>query len=283
MRGRLAIWIDFLRSKEAILLVLILALFAQLPHTAVVFHRVSTAALAGLVTFGFDVGLTVDWLHSYMAAIAVEVAVLVFVVRGKSLLSWLFAGCSAAMNLIYYWRPGWDIREPNPLIIGAVLWSVLLPAAIAFYSHEIGDGETHKEHRSVWARISNGISRLFPPRQQNVMVPAVAVATNGNGAVVKPNASRTTSNGNGAVPTTVTFDAFAAAFADSTQRMSASLNGTTENVAPEVGEGITQIDRVEQMDLEGLTTKQIAEALGVSDSTVRVYRKQYKDRNKEQL
>lgn len=277
MKNKLSGAIEFLRSKEAILMVLILALFAQLPHTAVVFHRVSTAALAGLAYWGVDVGLTVDWMHSYTAAIAVEVAVLVFVVRGKSLLSWLFAACSAAMNLIYYWRPGWDIREPNPLIIGAVLWSILLPAAIAFYSHEIGDGETHKHNGNVFTRAFTRIAdRLFPPRQQPVTAPVVIpVPTNGAVAIKtpKPQAVDTAAN----VVNGTAFDAFADVFADTTVT---AMNGAIKTVVPD---GITQKERVGQLDSEGFNTKQIAAQLGLSESTVRVYRMQYKKEQQETL
>lgn len=141
--------IEFLRSREAILVVLVMALMAQLPHTAVVFHRLSTTASLWLIPgTPVNVGAGVDWMHAYVAAISIELAVLMFVVRGKILLSWLFAICSIAMNMIYYWKPeaGWLQSVP---FWGALLWAAILPVAIAFYSHEIGNGENDKEKQAT--------------------------------------------------------------------------------------------------------------------------------------
>ena len=106
----------FLRSDGAVLLALALALGAQVPHAASVFAR--------LATDGGRLGM----LHAAVYALALELAVLLFVMRGKRRTSVAFAFVSVLVNLAYYF-PGYEIAA-------AVLVSVALPGAIALYSHE---------------------------------------------------------------------------------------------------------------------------------------------------
>lgn len=111
---------QFLHSEASILLVLALALLAQTPHTASVFHRLA----AGELPFG------ISWVHAAFYAIALEFATLLFVVHGKRGLSWLFAGVSVLANVAYYWQSDMTI----PYMASALLISLALPACIAFYS-----------------------------------------------------------------------------------------------------------------------------------------------------
>lgn len=129
--------IAFLRTPESTLLVLIAALAAQLPHSAEVFHRVSTSG-------GYA---ALNWLHAYAFAFAVEFAVLIFVVRGQVVYSWMFAGFSIAINLVYYWQDAWllDVSDAAPVALGALLSAVMLPLAIALYSHDVAHEEMHEE------------------------------------------------------------------------------------------------------------------------------------------
>ncbi|GIV82683.1 MAG: hypothetical protein KatS3mg051_2037 [Anaerolineae bacterium] len=115
----------FLRSEAATLVLLALALIAQAPHAATVFHRLAPPAV------GF--GAVLSWIHASSYAIALELATLVFVVRGQKRLSWLFAGVSVMVNVAYYWRP--DI--PPVDLARAMLIAIALPAAIATYSHDV--------------------------------------------------------------------------------------------------------------------------------------------------
>lgn len=110
-----------LQSSDAVLAVLILALLAQMPHAQHVFYELSR----DLGWFG--------WVQSWFAAIALEFAVLVFVVRGKTIESWGFAVFSVAINLVYYYSPEivWYLPKSTWLL------SAGLPVAIALYSHEV--------------------------------------------------------------------------------------------------------------------------------------------------
>ena len=117
--------IGFLRSPVATLAVLVTALVAQLPHAADVFR---------LAVAGTGLGAT---LHSYSYAIALELAVLLFVVQRRNIESYVFAVASICINLAYY-----ALHDVNLVTIDAApawLISVALPVAIARYSHLIVD------------------------------------------------------------------------------------------------------------------------------------------------
>jgi DNA-directed RNA polymerase specialized sigma24 family protein len=117
--------INWLRTPIATLIVLIAALLAQLPHAADVFRMVVHGS-----------GL---WpvLHSYSYAIALELAVLLFVVQRRNVESYLFAAVSVCVNLAYYALHGVNLL--SVAAIPAWLISIALPAAIARYSHLIVD------------------------------------------------------------------------------------------------------------------------------------------------
>lgn len=117
--------IAWLRTPIATLIVLIAALLAQLPHAADVFRMVVHGA-----------GL---WpvLHSYSYAVALELAVLLFVVQRRNVESYLFAAVSVCVNLAYYALHGVNLL--SVAAIPAWLISIALPAAIARYSHLIVD------------------------------------------------------------------------------------------------------------------------------------------------
>lgn len=110
-----------LRTPVATLAVLCMALLAQLPHAADVFRMI----VAG-----------VGWAavaHGYAYAVALELAVLLFVVQRRDAESYLFAGVSVLVNLSYYALHGIDLFSVAAL--PAWLVSIALPAAIARYSH----------------------------------------------------------------------------------------------------------------------------------------------------
>ena len=117
--------LTILRTPGAMLAALALALVAQLEHTAQVFLMV--------------VGAT-GWqaqLHAYAFALAVETAVLLFVLAGHKRISYAFALATFATNLSYYAMAGVDLLS----VQGAPAWlmSLLLPAAIMGYSHTIAE------------------------------------------------------------------------------------------------------------------------------------------------
>lgn len=117
--------ITWLRTPLATLVVLVAALLAQLPHAADVFrllvHGEGWYAIA----------------HSYSYAIALELAVLLFVVQRRNVESYIFAIVSVCVNLAYYALHGVNLftYQAAP----AWLISIALPAAIAQYSHLIVD------------------------------------------------------------------------------------------------------------------------------------------------
>ena len=112
-----------LKSSNATLGVLALALIAQMPHAADVFK---------LIVHGSSVWATV---HSYSYAIALELAVLLFVVQGRHLESYGFAAVSVCINLSYYYLHSVALFSPSAL--PAWLVSIALPIAIARYSHAV--------------------------------------------------------------------------------------------------------------------------------------------------
>lgn len=117
--------LDALRTPGAMLIALVLALVAQLEHTAQVFLQV------------VDANGIYAQAHAYAFAGAVEVAVLLFVLAGHQRISYGFALATFATNLSYYAMHG----VPLLSVAGAPAWlmSLLLPAAIVGYSHTIAD------------------------------------------------------------------------------------------------------------------------------------------------
>lgn len=113
--------LEKLQSSNAVLAVLVLALLAQMPHAQHVFYHL-----------GSDTGWF-GWVQSWFGAVALEFAVLVFVVRGKQLESWGFAVFSIAVNMVYYYDPAVALWVPR----ATWLLSAGLPVAIALYSHEV--------------------------------------------------------------------------------------------------------------------------------------------------
>ena len=112
-----------LRTPNAILAVLCSALLAQLPHAADVFR---------LIVLGDGIWAT---LHSYTYAVALELAVLLFVVQHRNIESYAFAVVSICVNLSYYALHG--VQLFSVAALPAWLVSIALPAAIAQYSHLI--------------------------------------------------------------------------------------------------------------------------------------------------
>lgn len=129
MQQKLRDSIEFLRNREGLFLVLVAALIVQAPHSAEVFHRASTSQWPE----------PLPWLHATGFALVLELAVLLFVVRGRKELSWGFASISVLMNVFYYYSNVWWVWVSVPVVVECIVISVSLPLAIAFYSHEVAD------------------------------------------------------------------------------------------------------------------------------------------------
>jgi hypothetical protein len=139
-------FISTLKSSNATLVVLVLALFAQIPHAADVF-RLIPFILSGdeqdaLAWYQY----VLPFVHSYLFAVALELAVLLFVVRHKQYESYGFAAASVAMNLAYYHLHGVGLFSTSA--IPAWLVSFSLPAAIALYSHAVADAQDEQPQRT---------------------------------------------------------------------------------------------------------------------------------------
>ena len=147
-----------LRSPGAMMLALVLALIAQGEHTAQVFAYFAHG------------GNNSAWLLSYAFACAVEVAVLLFVLRGHKLISYAFAGATFCTNLVYYWIGGvalWSVAA-----LPVLLLSALLPACIVGYSHIIA--ETPHKTPMVKDTTTSAEPVLAPPVAVQGTLDAVA-------------------------------------------------------------------------------------------------------------
>lgn len=113
--------IDKLRTPQATLIVLCAALLSQMPHAADVFRMI-------VMGTGWPAVL-----HGYAYAVALELAVLLFVVQRRNVESYIFAGVSVLVNLSYYSLHGINLFTVAAL--PAWLVSIALPLSIAQYSH----------------------------------------------------------------------------------------------------------------------------------------------------
>lgn len=136
--------IELLRKSGVALLVLGLALVAQIPHAAHVFDR--APYLGATVQPDSAAGA---WLLAYAYAIALESATLMFVVHGHQRASYGFALASFAVNLSYYAMHGVNLWAWSNF--PAWLLSALLPIAIASYSHILTGAKDAQVHWPLWA------------------------------------------------------------------------------------------------------------------------------------
>lgn len=146
----------FLKSDRAVLVFLAMALLAQMPHAASVFHRLANAPAWGTGTGDHALWL-LGWLHAGVYAGALEGATLLFVMRGRMARAWLFALASMAVNVAYYWRAGITGEE----MAQAGLICVMLPLAIALYSHEVArHAEATAEALQEQGMVAEGMAGL---------------------------------------------------------------------------------------------------------------------------
>ena len=143
----------FLRSRAATTIFLLSAIAAQTPHAAYVFHATAN-----------DSHVT-----AWLAAFALESAVLHFVIHGQRRVSYLFASVSVAMNLAYYQMHGVNIFA----LQGVTAWllSIALPVAIAFYSHSIA--EQASADTKTQADASVGLPECFTVDHLDMQEPMI--------------------------------------------------------------------------------------------------------------
>jgi len=149
--------IAWLRTPAATLIVLCAALASQVPHAADVFRLIVQGEGWPAV------------LHGYAYAIALELAVLLFVVQKRDLESYLFAAVSILVNLSYYSLHG--VHLFTIAALPAWLVSIALPSAIARYSHLLVD-EPHTDKQEKPAKPEKTKNRTAAPLQTPVALPA---------------------------------------------------------------------------------------------------------------
>lgn len=119
--------IQELKSERVLISLVICVLAAQIPHAQGVWYHASAQTLA------FDWAHLWTWLCAWLFALGLELSTLMQVIRGRHLLSYVFALISVFINLFYF-----QIVTTSPLMqLPTRYWllSIILPVAIAGYSH----------------------------------------------------------------------------------------------------------------------------------------------------
>lgn len=120
--------IDFLKSETLVFLTLVFVLVAQIVHTMYIFERIRVADMS----FQFD-GWHItafNWTHALIFAVAIEAAILMFILNGKRLPSKIYAVASFATNILYYGT--WTLAIPE--LIATIIASSMLAGSIWFFS-----------------------------------------------------------------------------------------------------------------------------------------------------
>ncbi len=153
--------IEILKSPNAVLGVLALALLAQMPHAADVFRLTVKGGNANIWTV----------VHSYSYAVALELAVLLFVVKNRHIESYGFAVVSVFVNLSYY-----GLHNVNLFSVSAFpayLVSIALPVAIALYSHVVADDKLAEQEPAA-KRVTRTVRNTQTVEQsEQFVVPTV--------------------------------------------------------------------------------------------------------------
>lgn len=120
--------IDFLKSETLVFLTLVFVLVAQIVHTMYIFERIRVADLS------FKLGewriTALNWTHALIFAVAIESAILMFILNGKRLPSKIYAVASFATNILYYGT--WKLAIPE--MVASVIASSMLAGSIWFFS-----------------------------------------------------------------------------------------------------------------------------------------------------
>ncbi|HEY9005183.1 hypothetical protein [Ohtaekwangia sp.] len=120
--------IDFLRSEVFIFLTLLLVITSQIIHTMYLFETVRVFDLSfEIASYKITVA---NWVHAFIFALAIESAILMFILNGKPTPSKIYAVASFATNLLYY--KVWMM--PIPTICTSILISSMMAGSIWFFS-----------------------------------------------------------------------------------------------------------------------------------------------------
>lgn len=131
--------LEYIRGIHGIAIASFLSLFVMIFHSAWVYEALTHYT---------------DWkwlslLQAGAFAIAVDMAVLIFVLRGRKRLSMVFSILQIGMNLMYYYSH----VESGFEWFTAMFISVVLPLAIAAFSHEIATDRLDSEEEKKDSRL----------------------------------------------------------------------------------------------------------------------------------
>jgi hypothetical protein len=113
----------FFRSREVVLLALILGLITQLSHS-----------IAAYVILAKEDVLWLNITTGILFSLALSFGIIIFTLRGRKNLAYFYLTVEVFINIIYYRL--YEIQ--SPYILGSTIFlSLILPITIASYSHEI--------------------------------------------------------------------------------------------------------------------------------------------------
>lgn len=120
--------VEFLKSETFVFLTLVFVLIAQIIHTMYIFEHIR------VVDLGFNFGGSrvnlFNWAHAFIFSVAIESAILMFILSGKRLPSKIYAIASFATNILYYGT--WQLSIPD--ILASIIASGMLAGSIWFFS-----------------------------------------------------------------------------------------------------------------------------------------------------
>lgn len=120
--------IDFLKSETLVFLTLVFVLVAQIIHSMYIFERIRVADMS-FVIGGYHI-TALNWAHALIFSVAIESAILMFILNGKRLPSKIYAVASFATNVLYYGT--WKLDYPE--MVATIIASSMLAGSIWFFS-----------------------------------------------------------------------------------------------------------------------------------------------------
>jgi hypothetical protein len=120
--------IDFLKSETLVFLTLVFVLIAQIIHSMYIFERIRVADMSFHIG-GYHI-TALNWTHALIFSVAIESAILMFILNGKRLPSKIYAVASFATNILYYGT--WKLDYPE--MVATVIASSMLAGSIWFFS-----------------------------------------------------------------------------------------------------------------------------------------------------
>lgn len=144
--------INFCKSDRGPALAILLSLTVMIFHTAATFYTVSIpdTAIGWIKTAGI-LGMSIVF------AISVDLAVLIFALRGRKVISWLFSAFQIVVNVSHFQQ----MNDGSALQWVQVFISFALPVAIAIFSHEIKEAKESESGTFPGTSLMGGVTPLL--------------------------------------------------------------------------------------------------------------------------